>query len=238
MRQITWAVGMTTVPQRKKDLLGKTLASVYNGGFSDIRLFIDGCSHSDAIIYEKEFNCKITCRHPNILTYGNFCLGLAELYIRQPNCTYYAMLQDDFICYKNLRQYLERTIVPGPFYRNLLTFPANQERCPTIDGNQVIGWYQSNQMGRGAVALVFNHETVIKLLTSQHMVDRPMDAHRGHKSVDGGVVTALTKIGYREMVHNPSLVQHTGLKSSMGNRQHPLAPSFRGEDFDALDLLK
>jgi hypothetical protein len=93
-------------------------------------------------------------------------------------------------------------------------------------------------MGRGAVALVFDRDTVITLLTHQHMVTRPLDAHRGWKAVDGGVVTALQKAGWEERVHNPSLVQHTGMLSAMRNRPHKQAVSFRGKDFDATELLK
>jgi len=51
-------------------------------------------------------------------------------------------------------------------------------------------------------------------------------------------VTALKKVGWKEYVHNPSLIQHTGKISIIGNGNHPLAPSFKGEEFDALDLLE
>lgn len=34
------------------------------------------------------------------------------------------------------------------------------------------------------------------------------------------------------------MVQHTGKHSTMDNAPHPLATSFPGEDFDALELLK
>jgi hypothetical protein len=40
------------------------------------------------------------------------------------------------------------------------------------------------------------------------------------------------------MVHHPSLVQHTGDVSAMGNRPHQKASSFPGEEYDALTLLE
>lgn len=67
---------------------------------------------------------------------------------------------------------------------------------------------------------------------------RVQDPTRGWRAVDGGIVTGMNKVGYREYVHYPSLVQHTGLISSMRNRQQPTAPSFPGEDFDAMTLFK
>jgi len=89
----------------------------------------------------------------------------------------------------------------------------------------------------GAVALVFSREAVMALLKHPNMVDRICDPQRGWRAVDGGVVEAMRQIGWREYVHNPSLVLHTGARSSMGNRRFPDAPSFRGEGFDAMELL-
>ena len=76
------------------------------------------------------------------------------------------------------------------------------------------------------------------LLRHHDMIDKPIAAgFRGWKKTDGIIITAMKKAGYKEYVHNPSLVQHTGAVSSMRNRPHPQATSFRGEDFDALELL-
>jgi hypothetical protein len=94
------------------------------------------------------------------------------------------------------------------------------------------------QTGRGAVALVFDRGAVMTLLSSPHLVERFGDVHRGHKAIDGGIVTALNHQGVFEYVHNPSLVQHTGETSTMGNRTGKLALSFPGEDRDALALLR
>jgi hypothetical protein len=44
--------------------------------------------------------------------------------------------------------------------------------------------------------------------------------------------------GYTELVHYPSLVQHTGEKSTMLNLPHPKSTSFLGEQFDAKEFLK
>jgi hypothetical protein len=142
------------------------------------------------------------------------------------------------VCVRGLRLYLDHAPYPGDGYLNLYTFPSNQQLCPKDnEGNPAVGWYESNQMGRGAVALVFSQEAVEELLSSRYMFQRPKCPRRGHKAIDGGVVSALKEVGFKEMVHNPGLVQHTGVVSSMGNRPHEQCPSFPGEEFDLRTLL-
>jgi hypothetical protein len=140
---------------------------------------------------------------------------------------------------RNLKAYLEAVPYTPGTYQNLYLFPQNQALAPKgKDGRPVTGWYESNQMGRGAVALVFDREAALTLLSSRHLLERPTDRFRGHRAIDGGVVTALKKAGWKELVHYPSLVQHTGRHSSMGNRPHLEAGSFPGETFDLLALLE
>ncbi len=225
----TWAYGVTTVPTRLSDLLPRTLKSLDAAGFPNPRLFIDGTSPRPCL--DKSYD--ITWREPAVRTHGNWVLSMYELYIRQPNSTYFVIFQDDFVTMVNLREYLERTVYQNPaqqqVYYNLYTFPANEGEP---------GWHESNQRGFGAVGLVFNYLALEALFTAQHLFARPTDPRRGHKSVDGGIVSAMRKQGYKELVHTPSLLQHTGLQSSMGNKRQPLATSFYGESFDALDMLK
>lgn len=235
-----WAYGVTTVPERRKDLLPRTLASLVQAGFPAPRLFVDG--ESNPLSWKEEFQLEVTTRYPQIRVHGNWVLALEELYIRQPSASRFAIFQDDFVTYRNLRPYLEQaTRTEEKVYWNLYTFPMNQELAVDGTGQPVFGFYQSNQKGKGAVALVFTRQGVMDLLANRQLVDRPNDAKRGHKYIDGGVVHSLGSLGYKELVHNPSLVQHTGYVtpiSPAGNRPHALAVSFRGEEFDALELLK
>jgi hypothetical protein len=238
---IKWAYGVTTVPQRRRDLLPQTLASLKNAGFAQPRLFVDG--DSDPASWEREFALEVTCRKPPLRTFGNWVLALWELLVREPTADRFAIFQDDLLMSRNVRQYLERTPYPERGYLNLYTFPSNQSYCPA--GH--VGWFKSRplnngpegfQTGRGAVALIFSREAVLTLLASPHMVERPLDAHKGWKKVDGGIVTAMNKAGWWENCHSPSLTQHTGAVSTMDNLPHKLADSFRGADFDALTLLE
>jgi hypothetical protein len=163
-----------------------------------------------------------------------------ELYVRKPEATHFALFQDDIVIYRNLRQYLEQC--EGNWdraekgYLNLFTFPVNHALCPKE--GKYTGWFLSNQMGKGALALVFSREGLFALLSSDHLVRKPQGAS-GYKSLDGAVVTAMKKAKWKEFVHCPSLVQHTGREcSTIGRSKHPLAPVWRGEDFDALELLE
>lgn len=220
-----WSYGITTVPARFNDLLPQTLLSLREAGFTEPRIFIDGAGTLPE--YLKQYS--ITQHVPKLRTAGNWITAAWELYLREPHAERYAVFQDDFVTYTNLREYLERCAYPHHGYLNLYTFPENNK--------SMRGWYLSNQLGRGAVALVFSNEALRHLLSQPYFVDRPQDPQKGHILIDGGIVETMKKSGWQEYVHNPSLVQHTGKHSSMGSRTHDLADTFLGEGYDAMKLL-
>lgn len=232
---LRWACGVTAVPQRRYDLLPRTLASLAAAGFPPPRLFVDGTD--DGPGWAASFGLEVTARWPRVNAVNSWVLALWELYARDPRADRYALFQDDLVCVRNLRAYLEACPYPERAYLNLYTFASNQSIAPLgPGGKQRPGWYESNQLGRGAVALVFSREAAVTLLASRNTVDKPASV-RGHKSLDGMVVTSMQLAGWREYVHSPSLTQHTGEASTMGNMPHQPAPSFPGEGFDALELL-
>lgn len=257
MSRLRWAYGVTTCPQRRKDLLPRTLASLRLAGFDRPHLFVDGARDGQA--WADEFGLDVTCRFPAVNVYGNWLLSLTELYLRHPAAERLAVFQDDLTTVRNLREYLSRAPYPEKGYLNLYTFASNQSYCPP--GR--VGWFESRplnegdparmQTGRGALALVFSRPAVLTLLSHPHTTERAQDATYGWRKVDGGVVTAMNLAGWREYVHNPGLVQHTGHASTMCKRNVPgareaaapkyrwpadhLSPSFPGESYNALDLL-
>lgn len=257
---VTWAYGLTTVPNRAA-LLRRTLRSLAEGGFPEPLLFLDGADHRQALTLEQDTGLTVVSRpSPPLRPFGNWALALAELYIRQPTATYYALFQDDFVTYVNLRQYLEACPFPEKGYWNLITFLDNEK---TVAGTGT-GWHESGsqaakgkrkhlQTGRGAVALVFNQAGVLELLTGYRMLDRPRNLTKGWRNLDGGIVNTMNAAGFREYVHNPSLVQHVGTESTLPamkgipadrsdglprRRWEKVAQTFRGEGFDCLELLK
>ena len=197
-----WAYGVTTVPERWHDLLPKTLSSLAAAGFDSPRIFVDGTVGHLPSQRPLPVECKfsITERGDRIRTYGNWVLGLLELFLRNPSADRYAMFQDDLLAYRNLRQYLEQVSMRDRCYWNLMTFPVNHALC---EGKK--GFFLSNQRGKGAVGLVFSRDGVKTLLGHQlsigHMLDRVENRkkdpttgwEKGQESVDGGVVSALAK---------------------------------------------
>jgi len=198
---------------------------------------------------------NVTYRSKRLRTVGNWILGIQELYILEPWRDMYAMFQDDCLLLKNTRQYLERKKMPDKGYLNLYTTPCNQSLLPkTTDG---YGWYQSRiipsekarpvkergpdggwQKGMGALALVFSRDALMVLLNHFSRL-KPQNQSSGHRNLDGAVVSAMNNAGWREYVHNPSLAQHIGIKSTMqvqfvGVRE---SNSFMGEMYDALEFL-
>jgi len=235
---LTWAYGVTTVPERIDSTLPLTLRSLAAAGFDEPRLFVDG--ERLAIRYEDMFGLPVSTRWPRIRTHGNWLLSIVELVSRNPNADRYAIFQDDLLTCKNLRGYLDQCKYPRDGYLNLYTFPENEAIVPpdpTGKRSKATGWFRSNQRGKGALGLVFGNAVVYKLLSSLHIWDRQRDPNRGWQSTDGGVVTALSFQEVSEYIHSSSLVQHIGHVSTMGHGKYPEALSFRGENFNALDLL-
>lgn len=224
-----WMCGITSCPRRwENGKLKDTLRSVSSAGFDQLVVFMDG-----QLVASPYFHLQEVVVRPRTLgAFGNFVLGLWELYLRNPNADRYIMFQDDVICCRNLRQYLERVPYPDHGYINLYTAGVNT--------GVKQGWQLSDQWGRGAVCLLFDNVTGRNFLGHEHFVNHRRNAHNGHKAIDRIINETAKKTNYREWVHVPSLTQHTGVQSSIGNNLAPnivTAPSFVGEAFDAMSLL-
>lgn len=246
----TWAVGVTTVPERRSNgSLLRTLASLRAAGFDDPRLFVDG-----ATVGFDGLASYVTYRYPKVRTVGNWILSAWELLIRNPTAARFAMFQDDVILCRGVRQYLDEVAWPERSYLNLHTFglyePMTQGKP---DGFHPGGPADSNrpddglQRGYGGGALAFTREGLSACLSSFHLPKKVQDTRldkrgdgwtRGQVKIDGAVVTAMNLAGWCEMIHKPSLAEHLGAVSSMNGGGYPASRTFRGESFDALSLLK
>lgn len=235
-RPMEWEYGLTTVQSRRETFLPATLESLKAAGFDRPTLFLDGATHQDAISYEEQFKLPVVSRKPpNLLAVGNWVLALWEMYVRNTKADRYAIFQDDVVACKDLRLYLEKSPYPNKGYLNLYTFPQNQK----LVSSEQIGWVETRQTGLGALGLVFDLNAVSRLLSQYSFAYKPRDPARPVTRIDGAVVEAMKKCGYREYAHNPSLLQHAGQHaSSIGKKIHPLAKSFPGADFVATELLE
>lgn len=226
-----WAYGITAVPERFKTTLPQTVESLRDAGFNEPTIFVDGPAPPLFVPGKQVVN-----RTTRIKAYGNWLLGLWELYIRNPKADRFIMFQDDVVTYQNLREYLEE--LPYPMgYCNLFTFPHNIQPYS--------GWYPSCQMGKGACALMFDNHMLRMLLSCPRLVshlhtppnnNRP-HINKGEQGIDAAVIESIKALGWREYVHNPSLVQHIGDVSTMDHGQFPDANTFRGTRYDAMELL-
>jgi hypothetical protein len=159
------------------------------------------------------------------------------------------MCQDDVVCVKNLRSYLEKSTVKNNkdvpnCYWNCFTFERNEQAI----AGKPIGWHEAStivgggtkQTGKGALMLMFTLRGVELLLGHTSIVNKCRGS-RPKTNIDGGIVQAMNAMGYREMVHNPSLTDHIGdvsVIAGSGDDPCPHGPwpkcqSFPGETFEA-----
>lgn len=242
-KPVRWVYGVTTVPERRDDLLPRTLASLAAAGFDRPRLFVDGMGNPEGYAH---FGNETTMRHPRVGTFGNWFLSLAELFVREPLADRYAVFQDDVVAVRNLRTYIDRTPFPRHGYLNLFTFlngeaeiegrPRGWVEGPLLGGQPAGGM----QCGRGALGLVFDREGVLSLLTADPFARKPSTSHRPERNVDGAIVGAMNGRGYREWIHSPSLLWHTGTVSAAvpGKEWDRNAGTFPGESFDAAEWVR
>jgi len=237
-----WAYGITTIPKRF-ECFEKTLESLKNGGFDAPYIFVDGGNQDDLKKYvtsKRVFNVP----PPPLQVTKRWWLALLELYLCEPTCDRYAIFQDDVLSYKNLIHYLDAIDMPSDGYWNLHTMPCNEEipvkqegwfKAPTPYTNYILGG-----CGKGAQGLVFSREAVGIILTSQHLFNKVVDTEKGWKNIDGAVVEILYRNGIYEYLHNPSLIQHVGVETTVPSTQPKHLPPSRkwlGEDFDATSFL-
>jgi hypothetical protein len=235
-----WSIGITTVSERHNDLLPRTVRSLKTAGFPAPRLFVDGARDAVDFCGPDLFQLEVTTRWPVVHTWGNWVLALWEMFTRDPECDRYAIFQDDVVACKNLREFMEASKATDKAYWNLYTHPENHAMRPSEGG-----WFPSNQLGKGLQGLVMPHAGVLALLSGDGLALRSAstltlgstDQPRRWRNADGGVASAFRRAGWTEWCHSPSLLQHVGAQSSMGNRIGHQAVDFKGEDWDACSLL-
>lgn len=253
---IHWAYGVTTVPERRNDLLPRTLSSLFQGGFSSPHLFIDG----ERKPYTEWDILPQVCRYPRIKAVGNFILSMWELLLRYPDADRYIIFQDDIVCCQNLRQYLERVDYRPKSFYNLYLSHHSEKMIPqglrdTRVSHAFVRWFPSKQLCKGALAVMFDRETVTTLLNHRHLTHKvtnpdpnPESLRKRYTNVDGMISEALCHkrrgSGFTEYIHYPSLVQHTGGYDIVRKRNPSIVGNierdseyFWGEEFDALSLV-
>jgi len=148
------------------------------------------------------------------------------------------MLQDDLVCCKNVRSYLERELWPAPRV-GLVSF-----YCPSVYGSS-LGGFQLINAGEGligALTYVFPPAAVRSLLThGATLAHRMRSSPAGTRSIDTVLGQWARARRFPIYYHVPSLAQHTGTASTLwkgatsaGSRA---ASHFVGETCDAVELM-
>jgi len=214
---MNWAYGITTVPERASTLLPQTIASLAAAGFDRPVLFVDG--------HIPGYEDLEVVTHPRVGQLRNWMHALFYLFTTK-DADRYAIFEDDVLACRQLREYLERC-PPGKVYWNLLTLDENRAFT-----NDAPGWHESNQLGRSACGLVFDRATADCLLRMERFVRGPASSETMSDAV---VIATLKSLGYKELVHYPSLLQHEGLESTLGNSFGHVS-GFLGADYDLLSI--
>lgn len=225
---MNWAYGITTVANRADKLLPETVASLARAGFDQPILFVDGMDPNWKP--PSESLRGLVFHEPASGHVVNWITALAHLYSAAPEADRYALFEDDLLAVSNLREYLDNCEYPARGYWNLITHPENL----VMTGGKN-GWHLSNQMGRGAVGLVFNREAAGYLLRSMGLTERTKYA--ALPAADGMVIDSLKPLGYKEYIHCPTLLQHTGGgQSTMGHPYGEMA-GWLGEGYDPRQII-
>ena len=206
-----WAVGVTTVRERSESLM-RTLQSLAAAGFAEVRVYEDS----------ERLGCV-----------ANWWLTACQLLVRSADR--YAIFQDDVVCVRGLRAYLEAQRLESRTYWNLYASPPSRQKgeSQTWPPSKQCGWFPSSQCCRGALALVFDRAGLETAVFSQHM----RSALTYRTAADAAVCESLSRgAGYLELIHSPSLVQHMDEPSTVGHASLR-SLDFPGEDFDAMGLL-
>src|SRR5260370_33836022 len=215
---MNWTYGVTTVPERKHTVK-TTLTSLAAAGFDAPFVFVDGTYSNFLMDY---LSSNVVWRTPRIGAWGNWFLGLWELWLRNPDADRFAMFQDDILCVKNLRDYLDRVWPSGNYVRgndsllpykrvrncyiNLYTSLNNEQ---VVAGTCVGTWHESSeiggrnderlQTGRGALALIFDRAGVEVILSSSWTRRKHLSTSPRHQkaNINGGVINTMNTTGVR-----------------------------------------
>jgi hypothetical protein len=231
-----WAVGVTTARRKTPPLL-RSLTSLGNAGFTDVRVFAEPGSQVPK-------TGGVTIHDRNLGPFQNWRTALQTLRDEKPDAEFYFIAQDDVLYSKNLKAFLERDLwFDGKIgyvspYRSSGKMvsrrwnPAEQyldHRHPYRDRCRI-----SNALW-GALTYIMPKASVDILLADPNLKKR-------ERMIDLAPHGVFGPFGRRCWYYNPSLAEHMdGIASSLGHGQGRgmnSGGSFKGEDFDCLKLLE
>lgn len=230
-----WAVGLTTAP-RPEATLARTMQSLSVTGWptAEIHVFAE----PDALSGNEDFSGAVTVRGRKAGAFSNWYLALQELVFTQPTADAYLMFQDDIVCCRGLRKYLERELWPAEATGFVSLYCGMLQSNSA--GTQGFMKMQTGDMLYGALAMAFPASAARALLLHP-LFQRHRESRNGTHGIDTVLAKWVTESGLPGFVYSPSLVSHTGVTSAIFRccRDGPerRTDSFVGENVDASSIL-
>lgn len=213
-----WAIGITTSP-RRQGTLRRTLRSFRDAGWKreTVHIFAEkGSAHIWDTLGLGPFRV-VRRAAPRSGAWPSFLLGLAELFLRDPKAEAYLMIQDDVDLVGGLKEYLSEIL-----------WPAKECGCVSLHtpshlaAKSGAGFFKAELWGRtwGAQGFIFPNESVRALLSDRIVIEhRLRGIGDGMQNVDSVVGEWCWRNDRPFWLHAPSLVEHTGLHSTLWERQ-------------------
>jgi len=204
-----WAVGVTTAA-RPEPTLPRTLASLRRAGFESVRVFDD---------------------REQVGAWSNWLGTLRALLKTSPRADVLLACQDDIVCCRGLRAYLDRSLWPDG------NVAICSPYCPGTYRRAQPGWHQERRGWHLVGALCW----AIARSAAEAIVE-DLGAVEASRQIDARVGRWAAESGRTVWYHTPSLVQHTGIgNSALGDRlvnDLRRAADFVGEEADACCIRK
>ena len=233
-----WTVGITTAPRAKHEYLSKTVLALKKSGWDNIVVFAEPGS---PVSYEY---CVVH-RRKNYGDWTNWATGFYELLLSEPDTDYFFMLEDDCLVCSGLKKYLELTIpMLGDFATVSPYCPRIYQSHITGYHNKCVGWKTVSTVATimtRAAAIHFFADSDVQRHRFQHIFPVEAEAINWGVQVDPRNSVKDAVIGlwaYKNLLpmfyHSPSLVQHIGEISTLGDipmNEDREACDFVGEDY-------
>lgn len=199
-----WAVGITT-SARKHPTIVKTIKALEHAGWDTGMIFAEPGSYIDC-----GSNWDYVYRSKQTGIFGNWILGLYELFIRNINADAFFMTQDDIVMSPNSRKYLEDALWFTDQPHLVSLFGPN-----AIDQDPSVGWRETSIYNGGPNAIIMSHETVQEILSSLTPLRYYGVQHQKKVSFDDlGIFKLMSEKNWSVFYPKPSIGDHIGHQST------------------------
>lgn len=202
---------ITHFTKREQNTLGPVVASLHNAGIYVPRLYID----------DGRFGCK-----------RNFERAIMRLSSVAEAGDYVTILQDDMVPCEAAGGILAEAMVDMPGCALAMYTPAHNVRHAA----QARGWVQVKE-GWGAWGNQFMlPANVAKLVVAHDFFREHMANENDQQHTDSCMWETLKRLGVPVYAHVPSLFDHIGTKSTIGNEHGPATAGYRFSDWANLTI--